>query len=107
MCRLLKVHGDSLIPDYQEGDFVLVSKIPFLFASPRPGQVVAFHLPPYGTLIKRIEQVLEGDQSDDQSGGPSYFVTGTHPLSVDSRQFGPVSRRALLGRVVWHIPKPR
>ena len=98
MCRLLKVHGDSLIPDYQEGDFVLVSKIPFLFASPRPGQVIAFHMPPYGTLIKRVEQVLEG--------GQSFFVTGTHPLSVDSRQFGPVSRQALLGRVVWHIPKP-
>jgi nickel-type superoxide dismutase maturation protease len=98
MCRLLKVHGDSLIPDYQEGDFVLVSKIPFLFASPRPGQVVAFHMPPYGTLIKRVEQVLEG--------GHSFFVAGTHPLSVDSRQFGPVSRQALLGRVVWHIPKP-
>lgn len=98
MCRLLKVHGDSLIPDYQEGDFVLVSKIPFLFASPRPGQVIALHLPPYGTLIKRVEQVLEG--------GQSFFVTGTHPLSVDSRQFGPVNRQALLGRVVWHIPKP-
>jgi nickel-type superoxide dismutase maturation protease len=98
MCRLLKVHGDSLIPDYQEGDFVLVSKIPFLFASPRPGQVIAFHMPPYGTLIKRVEQVLEG--------GQSFFVTGTHPRSVDSRQFGPVSRQALLGRVVWHIPKP-
>jgi nickel-type superoxide dismutase maturation protease len=98
MCRLLKVHGDSLIPDYQEGDFVLVSKIPFLFASPRPGQVIAFHMPPYGTLIKRVEQVLEG--------GQSFFVAGTHPHSVDSRQFGPVRRRALLGRVVWHIPKP-
>jgi len=98
MCRLLKVHGDSLIPDYQEGDFVLVSKIPFLFASPRPGQVIAFHMPPYGTLIKRVEQVLEG--------GQSFFVAGTHPFSVDSRQFGPVRRQALLGRVVWHIPKP-
>jgi type IV secretory pathway protease TraF len=55
-------------------------------------------MPPYGTLIKRVEQVLEG--------GQSFFVIGTHPLSVDSRQFGPVSRQALLGRVVWHIPRP-
>lgn len=99
MCRLLKVHGDSLVPDYQEGDFVFVSKIPFLFDSARPGQVIAFHMPPYGTLIKRIDQVLEE--------GQAYFVTGTHPQSVDSRQFGPVGRQALLGRVIWHIPKPR
>lgn len=99
MCRLLKIHGDSLFPDYQEGDFVLVSKIPFLFVSPHPGQVIAFQLPPYGTLIKRIAQVLEG--------GQAFFVTGTHPFSVDSRQFGPVSRQAVIGRVIWHIPKPR
>lgn len=99
MCRLLKVRGDSLIPDYQEGDFVLVSKIPFLFISPHPGQVIAFHMLPYGTLIKRIDQVLEG--------GESYFVTGTHLHSVDSRQFGPVPRQAVLGQVIWHIPRPR
>ena len=99
MCRLLKIHGDSLFPDYQEGDFVLVSKIPFLFVSPRPGQVIAFRMPPYGTLIKRIDQVLEA--------GQAFFVSGTHPYSVDSRQFGPVSRRAVIGWVIWHIPKPR
>lgn len=99
MCRLLKIHGDSLFPDYQEGDFVLVSKIPFLFFAPRIGQVIAFHLPPYGTLIKRIDQVLED--------GDAFFVIGSHPYSVDSRQFGPVRRRSIIGRVIWHIPQPR
>lgn len=99
MCRLLKVHGDSLTPDYQEGDFVLVSKIPFLFVSARPGQVIAFQMPPYGTLIKRIARVMED--------GQAFYVTGTHPYSVDSRQFGPVRRQAVIGRVIWHIPKPR
>lgn len=99
MCRLLKVHGDSLVPDFQEGDFVLVSKIPFLFFSPRSGQVIAFHMPPYGTLIKRIDQVL--------ADGQAFEVIGTHPHSVDSRQFGPVHRQSLIGRVIWHIPKPR
>lgn len=99
MCRLLKIHGDSLFPDYQEGDFVLVSKIPFLVFAPRPGQVIAFHLPPYGTLIKRIDQVFEN--------GDAYFVIGTHPHSVDSRQFGLVRRESIIGQVIWHIPKPR
>jgi signal peptidase I len=99
MGRLLKVHGDSLYPDYQEGDFVLVSKVPFLFSAPRPGQVIAFQMPPYGVLIKRIDRVLEG--------GQAFFVLGTHLHSVDSRQFGPVRRQNLVGRVIWHIPKPR
>jgi type IV secretory pathway protease TraF len=33
-------------------------------------------------------------------------VVGAHPQSVDSRQFGPVSRDALIGKLVWHIPRP-
>ncbi len=32
MFFLLKVEGSSLEPDFVEGDFVLVSKIPFFFA---------------------------------------------------------------------------
>jgi len=99
MCRLLKIHGDSLFPDYQEGDFVLVSKIPFLFFAPRSGQVIAFQMPPYGTLIKRIDQVFEA--------GDAFFVIGSHPHSVDSRQFGLVLRQSIIGRVIWHIPRPR
>jgi signal peptidase I len=94
MLRLLKIRGDSLSPEFNAGDFVIVSKIPFLFAPPSPGDVVAFHQPGYGTLIKRIQALAPG-------GGLS--VTGTHPESVDSRTFGPVRRADLLGKVIWHI----
>lgn len=99
MGRFLRVRGDSLIPEYQEGDFVFVSKIPFFFASPQVGQIVAFNKPPYGILIKRIDRVIEKEQS--------FWVLGSHPFSVDSRQFGAVHRRDLIGRVIWHIPRLR
>ena len=96
MFRLLKLAGDSLTPEYQIGDFVLISKIPFLFHPPSPGDVVAFHQPGYGLLIKRIQGVsLDGQLT----------VTGTHPESVDSHTFGPVRRENLLGKVIWHIRK--
>lgn len=95
MLRLLKVTGHSLTPKYQEGDFVLISKIPFLFHAPQPGDIVAFHHPLYGTMIKQVTQ------TDPQA--QSLVVTGTHPDSIDSRHFGPISRRSLLGKVIWHI----
>ena len=99
MLRLLKVTGNSLYPGYQEGDFVIVSKIPFIFSSPKPGDVVAFHHPGYGTLIKQVEGV-------DPAHG-ELTVIGTQPDSVDSRLFGPISNNALVGKVIWHVSKPK
>lgn len=97
MLRLLKVTGNSLTPDYQEGDFVLVGKIPFFFAAPRPGQVIAFHQPGYGLLIKRVERVND----------EGLIVTGTRLESIDSRTFGEVRPSDVIGKVIWHIRKPR
>jgi nickel-type superoxide dismutase maturation protease len=99
MCRLLRVTGNSLFPVYREGDFVLVSKIPFLFNIVRQGDVVAFRHPSYGALIKRVERISTDRQR--------YFVVGTHILSTDSRQFGEIERQAMLGKVIWHIRRPR
>jgi phage repressor protein C with HTH and peptisase S24 domain len=94
MLRLLKIMGDSLAPEYRGGDFVLVSKIPFFFAPPSAGNVVAFRQPGYGLLIKRIQQITPDGE---------VYVIGTNPLSIDSREFGPIRREAILGKVIWHI----
>jgi signal peptidase I len=96
MLRFLKVTGDSLAPEYQEGDFVLVSKIPFYLVPPSPGDVIAFRQPGYGLLIKRIQNIAP-------DGGLN--VIGDHPESIDSRVFGTVRRMDLLGKVIWHIHK--
>ncbi len=96
MLRLFKIRGDSLSPEYAQGDFVLVSKIPLLISPPAPGMVIAFRQPGYGLLIKRIESITtDGCLS----------VTGTHPDSLDSRTFGPVRPKDIIGRVIWHIRK--
>jgi len=98
MCRLIKVVGDSLLPEYKEGDFVLVSKIPFVFRRPSPGDVVVFRHPTYGTLIKKIDRVDHGTGMIE--------VRGTSAASVDSRVFGLVPASSLLGRVLWQITQP-
>jgi signal peptidase I len=96
MLKLLKIVGDSLTPAFEHGDFVLVSKIPFLFRPPSPGDVIAFHQPGYGVLIKRIQSI----NSDGE-----LKVIGTQPESVDSRVFGAVRQGDMIGKVVWHIRK--
>lgn len=99
MLRLFRIRGHSLEPEYQPGDFVLASKIPFLFHLPKIGDVIIFKHPEIGNLIKHIENI---DPDTDQ-----VIVLGTHPYSVDSRQFGPISRHQILGKVLWHIHPKR
>jgi signal peptidase I len=96
MLKLLKITGDSLTPEYQNGDFVIISKIPFLFSPASPGDVIAFHQPGYGLMIKRIQYIT-------QDGGVN--VIGSHPESIDSRVFGPIRKESMLGKVIWHIRK--
>jgi signal peptidase I len=98
MLKLLRVAGNSLLPVFQDGDFVLVSKIPYLFAPVRTGDVIAFRHPTYGTMIKQVQSVrLDKDE---------IHVIGTHIYSVDSRRFGPIHINDVLGKVIWHIKKP-
>ena len=97
MLKILKVSGDSLTPEFQEGDFVLIAKIPFLLSHLKANDVVVFQHPDYGVMIKMIDFILPGDDE--------IFVVGTHDHSVDSRRFGPIKRDDLIGKVVWHIRK--
>ena len=98
MMKILRISGRSLEPDFWDGDYVLVSKIPLRIRLARRGDVVAFRKPPYGLLIKRVEYLTpEGE----------LFVLGTHTASVDSLQFGPIRQQDLLGKVIAHVKKPR
>jgi signal peptidase I len=99
MFGLFKVTGNSLSPDYQEGDFVLLLKIPFFLNRVKEGDIIVFKHPYYGDMIKKIERF-----SPDKE---QIYVIGTHPDSADSRKFGPILRMDLIGKVIWHIRRPR
>ncbi len=95
MLKLLRVRGQSLTPDYREGDYVLAAKAPFPSGKIKAGDVIVFRQPGYGRLIKRVTQVL-----DD---GRAFEVRGTQVASTDSRNFGPVPADCASGKVIWHI----
>jgi len=107
MLKIIKVKGDSLSPEYQEGDFViLVTGLAwhprrnfFILKYLKQGDALVFHHDEYGIMIKKFVRF--------EQNGEKLFVTGSHPHSVDSSQFGPIERDALIGKVIWHIPKPR
>lgn len=97
LLRIIKIAGCSLAPLYEDGDFVLVSKFPILWQGVHPGDVVVFHHPRLGRLIKLVER-LEDD-------GSSLFVVGLDAHSSDSRTFGAIPREQIQGKVIWHFAR--
>lgn len=93
--RLLKIRGHSLHPDFREGDYVLAAGFPFPAGKIHAGDAIIFRQPGYGTLIKRVRQVVDE--------GRAYEVRGTQIESTDSRNFGAVPLERVLGVVIWHI----
>jgi signal peptidase I len=96
MLRLFKITGKSLEPIYDEGDFVLVSKIPFLVRQPRRGDIVVFRHPRLGIMIKRVERVTDRRE---------LYVSGTRPSSHDSDDFGVIPFTDVIGKVIGSIKR--
>lgn len=87
-----RIHGSSMLQTYSSGDFILVDKLSYRFRDPKPGDVVVFNSPLGQPQVNRVVREvapgsywLEGDNKDE---------------STDSRQFGPVNRTAIVGRVM-------
>jgi signal peptidase I len=59
----IRVDGHSMVPTFQDGEFVIVDKISYRFNDPQRGDIVVFHYPrdPAQEYIKRIIG-LPGDE---------------------------------------------
>jgi nickel-type superoxide dismutase maturation protease len=92
------VADSSMQPALRPGDRVLVSR----WSRPRPGHIVMLRDPehPSQTLAKRLAA---------RTADGMYMVRGDNPnVSRDSRTFGPVPRRLIIGVVFWrYLPAER
>lgn len=125
-----RTDGQSMDPDFHNGEYVLVNKAAYLFGPPQRGDVVVFNYPldPHTVFIKRIigvpgdtvhttatSVIVDGYQLsepyisaaynyDDQTwklGPNQFFVMGDNrPNSLDSRIWGPLNKSYIIGKVV-------
>ena len=98
MLRVFRIKGDSLYPEYRNGDYVITAWSPLAFKRLKLGDIIAFKHPQYGLLIKQVVRILHSQQMLE--------VRGTVLESVDSRSFGPIPMHIVLGRVIWHFKAP-
>jgi signal peptidase I len=129
--RVAIVRGDSMLPTYKDGDFLLVNRMTALGGPLARGDVVLIRMGDE-VLVKRITH-LPGDRLSDFEAfafrrvrmffEPLEKTTGREPLAVpagfvvvvgdnrrassDSRRFGPVPVGDVLGRVVGAPPRLR
>ena len=97
MLRIHKVTGDSMSPDFQDGDFVVLTTVPFFLNRLKVGDIIIFEHKLYGKLIKRIA-------SFDPETAEAY-VEGTQSDSLDSLRLGTIRRDAIRGKVIAHFSK--
>ena len=84
-------------PTLKPGDTVLASPLPYLFIRPKVNDLIIC-LDPRDTriLVKRIIKIESN----------KFFVSGDNPKeSTDSRTFGPIGRRDIMGKVIYFINK--
>src|SRR5207249_9663409 len=92
LCRF-RVEDDSMRPALAPGDYVLVNRWAYKLRPPAKGDLVVVRDPefPERFLVKRI--------SDFPEAGQVRVVGDNAERSRDSRAFGPVARREIVGKV--------
>lgn len=87
------ISGHSMEPTLRANDSVLVSSLPYLFTAPKVNDIVICNDPQTKTmLLKRIKKIQSGSL---------YFVTGDNlDDSHDSRKFGMLERKDIIGKVI-------
>lgn|SRR3989344_843434 len=100
------VNGASMVPTFENGDYLIVDELTYHFREPERGEVVIFKYPkdPSKFFIKRVIG-LPGDTVDGtlmKEG--EYFVEGDNrDASSDSRVWGPVTRDLIIGRPYFRL----
>lgn len=127
-----RIAGTSMVPFLEDGDRIVVAAVPGFFGEPRCGEAVIAEVG--GEVVVKRIAALPGDLIEVGNGvvkrngrvaldpippefhdhcrfGPlllrddEYFLLGDHrSVSIDSREFGPVTRDHLLGRVILRVP---
>ena len=90
MLKLFKNSGNSLFPLYKDGQRVLCLKTS-RFYKIKMNDIVVFEKDNYGRMIKQVTSI-ENER---------YFVKGTDPFSIDSRNFGTIDLSEIQYKVLF------
>tara|TARA_Y100001970_G_scaffold293332_1_gene439440 strand:- start:1507 stop:1818 length:312 start_codon:yes stop_codon:yes gene_type:complete len=92
--KLLKVHGDSMVPILRNGDYIVAKKIK-LGDKIKKGDYVEVSHPDFGSILKVVKSLNK-----------KYIrIEGISPLSADSDQIGQIPYSNISARALFCISK--
>ena len=91
MIKLFKIKGDSLFPLFKENEIVF--GLSTTFCKLKEGDTVVFVQKNYGLMVKQIKQI----------DNDNFFLIGTSPSSIDSRNFGFISKQDIFYKILFKI----
>jgi signal peptidase I len=126
----VRAHGISMLPTYEEGQFIFVNRLAYRFAPVKRGDVVAIRLKGEDSvLVKRIialpgetvrivngQVIIDGfalaepyrhyyipwNMKDDTVGADEVFVIGDNrSMALEAHEFGFARQAAILGRAIY------
>jgi len=90
MLQIFKISGDSLYPFYKNGQRVVCRKV-WENTPIKIDDTVVFNKDKYGLMIKKVKSIEN----------LNYFVEGTNPYSIDSRNFGTLTHDEITYKVLF------
>ena len=81
------ISGNSMEPDYKEGDHVVTFS--YMFSQPKKGDIIVFRKNNLN-FIKKIEKDINGQ----------YFVSSINEIGSNSNSLGFVDKQDIMGRVI-------
>lgn len=89
MLKIFRIRGDSLFPLFKNNELVIATK----FFSLKLRDIVVFQEKKHGLMIKQIQNIKND----------TFFLTGTLPSSIDSRNFGYIPKKDIKYKVLFKI----
>lgn len=87
-----KIAGNSMFPTFESGDEILVNRLSYLLSKPSIGDVIVIKKNKF--IIKRITKIKKNE----------FFIVGDNgERSIDSRDFGWISKKEIVGKVMFKI----
>jgi len=100
------VHGSSMVPTFESGDYLIIDEITYQFRGPERGEVIVFRYPqnPSQFFIKRVAGLPGETINGTKLPQNEYYVLGDNTFaSSDSRYWGPVKSNLIIGRAVLRL----
>lgn len=98
--------GDSMTPTFLSGEYLVIDEISYRFRPPARGDIVVFRYPlnPSVFFIKRLAGLPGDSIGGMQLGATEYYMLGDNrDASFDSRTWGPVQERYIVGRPIFRL----